>query len=303
MRMRSTSRRGGRARNGLVAHVMLSPWLLGAAAITLGPLLASLVLSFTDYSILLQATSFVGLDNYATAFADPKFSRSVIVTLTYVALAVPLQLTMALFLALLLERGIYLIGLYRAAFYLPSLLGSSVAVALLWRQIFKLDGPVNAVLAFFGSPVRNWVYDPDVSLLTLVLLQVWMFGSPMVIFFAGLKEIPQDVLEAAKIDGAGYLRRLKSIVIPLLTPMIFFNLVLQTVGAFQAFNQAYVVSGGTGGPVDSTLFYTLYVYIVGFIEYRMGYASALAWILVGFIGALTALQFAISRKWVHYGDS
>ncbi|MBZ2197942.1 carbohydrate ABC transporter permease [Occultella gossypii] len=290
-----------RARTWLAAHVMLLPWLVGALGITIGPLIASLVLSLTNYSIL-GSTEFVGLDNYAAVFSDPKFFKSMSVTLMYVCLAVPLQLGLALGLALLLEKGIRWLGVYRAGFYLPSLLGASVAIALLWRQIFKTDGLVNAVLSIFGVTGRNWLYDPDTALLTLVLLQVWTFGSPMIIFLAGLKEIPKELIEAATVDGAGYGRRLKSIVLPLLTPMIFFNLILQTVGAFQAFNQAYIVSGGTGGPVDSTLFYTLYVYIVGFIEYRMGYASALAWVLVIFIGILTAVQFIVSRKWVYYGD-
>src|SRR5690606_25005214 len=227
---------------------------------------------------------FIGIDNYAAVFQDPKFFKSMGVTLLYVCLSVPLQLALALTLALMLEKGIRWLGVYRAGFYLPSLLGASVAIALLWRQIFEVDGLVNAVLSIFGVPGRNWLFDPDTALLTLVLLHVWTFGSPMIIFLAGLKEIPKELIEAATVDGAGYGRRLKDIVLPLLTPMIFFNLVLQTVGAFQSFNQAYIVSGGTGGPVDSTLFYTLYVYIVGFVEYRMGYASALAWVLVVFIG-------------------
>lgn len=301
MKVKAGHSRPTRTRTWLSAHAMLSPWLLGAIGITAGPLIASLVLSLTDYSIL-GSTEYVGLANYRAVFEDPKFFTSMTVTLTYVCLAVPLQLALALGLALLLEKGIRCLGVYRAGFYLPSLLGASVAIALLWRQVFKSDGLVNAFLSIFGMPGRNWIYDPDTSLLTLVVLQVWTFGSPMIIFFAGLKEIPKNLIEAAIVDGAGYFRRLRSIVLPLLTPMIFFNVVLQTVGAFQSFNQAYIISGGTGGPVDSTLFYTLYVYIVGFVEYRMGYASALAWVLVVFIGALTAVQFIMSRKWVHYGD-
>lgn len=297
----TTAARPLHGRTWLSAHVMLLPWLVGALGITLGPLIASLVLSFTDYSILGE-TEFVGMENYEAVFSDPKFFKSMGVTLLYVCLSVPLQLALALTLALMLEKGIRWLGVYRAGFYLPSLLGASVAIALLWRQIFDVDGLVNAVLSIFGVPAKNWLFDPDTSLLTLVLLHVWTFGSPMIIFLAGLKEIPKELIEAARVDGASYARRLKDIVLPLLTPMIFFNLVLQTVGAFQSFNQAYIVSGGTGGPVDSTLFYTLYVYIVGFVQYRMGYASALAWVLVVFIGVLTALQFVISRKWVYYGD-
>lgn len=301
MKDQAVQARPKHTRTWISAHVMLSPWLVGAIGITLGPLIASFVLSLTDYSIL-GSTSFVGFDNYQAVVNDPKFFKSLSVTLVYVCLAVPLQLALALGLALLLEKGIRALGVYRAGFYLPSLLGASVAIALLWRQVFKADGLVNSVLSIFGVHGRNWIYDPDTSLLTLVVLQVWTFGSPMIIFFAGLKEIPKNLIEAAIVDGAGYGRRLRSIVIPLLTPMIFFNVILQTVGAFQSFNQAYIISGGTGGPVDSTLFYTLYIYIVGFIEYRMGYASALAWVLVVLVGALTAVQFILSRKWVHYGD-
>lgn len=299
---RTTTRaRTRRTRTWATAHLMLLPWLVGALGITLGPLIASLVLSLTNYSILGTA-EFIGLDNYQAIFNDPKFFKSMSVTLLYVCMSVPLQLALALALALMLEKGIRALGVYRAGFYLPSLLGASVAIALLWREIFAVDGLVNAVLSVFGVPAKNWLFDPDTALLTLVLLHVWTFGSPMIIFLAGLKEIPKELIEAATVDGAGYWRRLKDIVLPLLTPMIFFNLVLQTVGAFQSFNQAYIISGGTGGPVDSTLFYTLYLYIKGFVEYRMGYASALAWVLVIFIGALTALQFIISRKWVYYGD-
>src|SRR5690606_17601042 len=201
---------------------------------------------------------FIGIDNYAAVFQDPKFFKSMGVTLLYVWLSVPLQLALALTLALMLEKGIRWLGVYRAGFYLPSLLGASVAIALLWREIFAVDGLINAVLSVFGVPAKNWLFDPNTALLTLVLLHVWTFGSPMIIFLAGLKEIPKELIEAATVDGASYGRRLKDIVLPLLTPMIFFNLVLQTVGAFQSFNQAYIISvESTGPPVDTTLFYTL----------------------------------------------
>lgn len=292
-----------RGRNeGRVAHLMLIPWLVGLLLVTMGPLIASLALSFTDYSIF-AAPKFVGLQNYERLLGDERFWKALTVTAQYVLLAVPLQLALALGLALALDRGLRGLTFYRAAFYLPSLLGTSVAIGMLWRQLFAADGLVNAFLAWFGIQGGNWLYQPDMALNTLIILHVWTFGSPMVIFLAGLRAIPVEVREAAMVDGAGPTRRFLSITLPLLSPMVLFNLILQMAGAFQAFNQAYVISEGTGRPQDSTLFYTLYLYIQGFVGYEMGYASALAWVLVAIIGAVTAFQFWLSRKWVHYADS
>jgi multiple sugar transport system permease protein len=289
-------------RQGGVAHVFMAPWLLGLIAITLVPMLASLYLSFTDYNILGSPT-FVGAENYERLLADPRFWTSARVTLTYVALSVPLQLAFALALALVLDKGMRGLAFYRSAYYLPSLLGSSVAVAVLWRQIFGHNGIVNHVLGLFGAEGTNWLQHPSTALGTLVVLNVWTFGSPMVIFLAGLRQIPEELYEAARVDGASVLRQFGSITIPLLTPIIFFNLILQTIGSFQAFTQAHVVSGGTGGPVDSTLFYTLYIYQQAFVNFDMGYASALAWVLLVVIAVITAGHFLLSRYWVFYGDS
>ena len=217
-------------------------------------------------------------------------------------ISTPLQLGFALLLAVVLNRGIRGLPFYRGAYYLPSLLGASVAVAVLWREVFGHEGLINQVLGMFGIDGPGWISDPSTALGTLVVLNVWTFGSPMVIFLAGLRQIPTELYEAARVDGAGAWRQFINITLPMLTPIIFFNLVLQTIGAFQSFNQAYIVSGGTGGPVDSTLFYTLYVYQQGFVSFNMGYASALAWVLMLAIAVVTAVNFLLSRYWVFYGD-
>jgi multiple sugar transport system permease protein len=224
------------------------------------------------------------------------------VTFTYVIMAVPLKLAFALGLAMVLNRGIAGLPLYRALFYLPSLLGASVAIAVLWRQLFAKDGLVNVALGFFGINGPSWISDPNYSLYTLVLLSVWQFGSPMIIFLAGLRQIPSDVYEAANIDGANKMQQFIKITVPLLTPVIFFNGIVQTIDAFKAFTPAFIISEGTGGPIDSTLFYTLYLYQEGFAYFRMGYASALAWILLIIIACFTAFSFLTSRYWVHYND-
>lgn len=283
------------------AAVFLAPWFLGLGAITLFPLVASLYLSFTDYD-LLSAPEFVGFENFIHMFQDPRLIKSLQVTLTYVVTGVPLQLIAALGLALVLNRGMRGMSLYRSIFYLPSLMGGSVAIAILWRQVFGKDGIFNAFLGWFGLEGMGWISHPDTALWTIVLLHVWTFGSPMIIFLAGLRQIPDMYYEAAQLDGASKTRQFLSVTLPLLSPIIFFNVVMQVIGSFQAFTQAYVVSGGTGGPSDSTLFYTLYLYQEGFKNLHMGYASAMAWVLVLIILALTALNFWTSKFWVFYED-
>src|SRR5690606_24022133 len=216
---------------------------------------------------------------------------------------VPLQLAFALAIALLLDKGMRGLPIYRSIFYLPSMLGGSVAIALLWRQIFGTTGLVNQVLQLFGVPATTgYVSDPQYALWTLILLHVWTFGSPMVIFLAGLRQIPTMYYEAASLDGAGRLKKFLTITMPLLSPIVFFNLVLQIIGAFQSFTQAYVVSHGTGGPSDSTLFFTLYLYERGFTNFQMGYASAMAWVLLVIIAAFTAINFFAAKYWVFYDD-
>lgn len=291
-----------RRRENATAYLFLAPWFLGLVLITIGPILASLYLSFTDYP-LLSPPEWIGFDNFERMFNDRRFLQSLRVTFTYVLVSVPLQLWFALLLAIVLDKGIRGLAVYRAIYYLPSLLGSSVAVAILWRQIFGTRGLVNQMLGAIGvESTTGWVSHPDHALWTLILLNVWTFGSPMVIFLAGLRQIPRELYEAAAVDGAGPVRRFVKITLPLLTPIIFFNLVLQTINGFQSFTQSFIVSNGRGGPADSTLFYSLYLYQRGFGNFEMGYASAMAWILLMIIATITAFNFLAARHWVFYGD-
>lgn len=283
------------------AYLFLAPWLLGLVAFTIGPVIASLVLSFTDYN-LLQPPEFIGVDNWIAMTQDARLWNSLRVTFVYVLVSVPLQLALALAIAILLDRGMRGLAFYRSIFYLPSLLGGSVAIAILWRQVFGKEGLVNGVLAWFGIEGPGWIAHPDYALGTIIILHIWTFGSPMVIFLAGLRQIPEQFYEAAQVDGAGRVRRFVSITLPLLTPIIFFNLVLQVIFAFQSFTQAYIVSGGTGGPSDSTMFFTLYLYKRAFTDLDMGYASAMAWFLLLIIAGFTAFNFWLSRFWVFYDD-
>jgi len=294
--------RKNRLRAEIAGHAFLMPWLLGFLGLTLGPALASFYLSFTDFD-LVRDPRWIGAANYVRiATADPKFPASLGVTFTYVGLAVPLKLAFALSVALVLNKGIRGLPIYRALFYLPSLLGASVAIAVLWRQLFAGDGLVNHLLLPFGIHGPSWISNPDYSLYTLVVLSVWQFGSPMIIFLAGLRQIPREVYEAAAIDGATPWHQFWRITLPLLTPVMFFNAVVQTIEAFKAFTPAFIISAGTGGPIDSTLFYTLYLYQEAFNYFRMGYAAALAWVLVCIIAFFTAISFRTSRYWVHYGE-
>ena len=293
---------GLNAKNNAAALLFLSPWLVGMVCLTLGPILASFYLSLTSYDMF-TAPRWAGLDNYTKMFAeDGRYYQALKVTFTYVFLSVPLKLAFALGIAMLLDRRLRGLGFYRSVFYLPSLLGGSVAVAIMWRQVFAYDGVINQVLLRFGIDGPSWITSTDYALYTLVLLAVWQFGSPMVIFLAGLKQIPQDIYDAAEVDGAGPVRKFFSVTLPLLTPIIFFNLVMQMIGAFQAFTPAYIISNGKGGPADATLFYTLYLYEQAFTNFQMGYASAMAWVLVAIIGVTTAISFRSARFWVHYGD-
>jgi len=282
-------------------HIFLAPWTLGLFAITLFPMAATLYLAFTNYN-LLQSPEWTGLDNIQRMFGDERLHNSLQVTFTYVFVGVPMQLAVSLAVAMLLDRGMRGLSFYRSVFYLPSMLGSSVAISVLWRQIFGHSGLINQLLEMVGIEGQGWVSSPDTALGTLIILHVWTFGAPMVIFLAGLRQIPDMYYEAAAIDGASRFKQFFTITIPLLTPIIFFNLVMQLINAFQNFTQAFVVSGGTGGPADSTLFYTLYLYHQGFTRFDMGYASAMAWLLVLIIASLTAVNFLLAKYWVHYDD-
>jgi multiple sugar transport system permease protein len=293
----------GITRRDLTGYLFLAPWLLGFVVFTLGPVLVSLYLSFTTFD-LLRPPIWVGGSNYVRMFtADYRFYQALKVTFTYLLFEVPLKLAFALLIAVLLDKAVRGGGIYRALFYIPSLLGGSVAIAVLWRQLFEGDGVVNQVLRWlFGIQGPSWISNPDTAVYTLVILAIWQFGSPMIIFLAGLRQIPQDLYEAASMDGASKLRQFRRITLPLLAPVVFFNMVLQVIEGFKAFTPAFIISGGTGGPVDSTLFYTLFLYQEAFAYFRMGYAAALAWVLLLIIGCFTALSFLTSKYWVHYED-
>jgi pectin-derived oligosaccharide transport system permease protein len=294
-------RKVGREKENLAAYLFLAPWLLGLLLITIGPIVASLYLSFTNYN-LLQPAKWIGFENFSRMLSDERLHNALRVTFTYVLVSVPVQLALALLLAVVLDRGVRGMAFYRSIFYLPSLLGTSVAIAILWKRVFGSDGLVNQALALVGVQGQSWISEPGTALSTLIVLNVWTFGAPMVIFLAGLRQIPTMFYEAAAVDGAGRVRQFFSVTLPLLTPIIFFNLVLQIIHAFQSFTQAFVVSGGTGGPADSTMFYTLYLYNRGFGNFDMGYASAMAWVLLVIIAGFTAVNFFAARYWVFYDD-
>jgi multiple sugar transport system permease protein len=278
--------------------VFLLPWFIGML-FTVIPFGASLYLSFTDYN-LLNAPRWVGLDNFVGMINDERLRASLVVTFVYTFVSVPLSLAAALVVALLLNKGIRGLPIYRAVFYLPSLLGGSVAIVMLWRQVFGTNGIVNAFLGLFGIEGPSWVSDPNTALSVLIMLNIWTFGAPMVIFLAGLRQVPLMYYEAAAVDGASRWSQFRRITLPLISPIIFFNLVLSVIGSLQTFTQGYVMSNGSGGPANSTLFYNLYLYIQGFNQFNMGYASAMAWLLLIIVAVFTGINFLAQRYWVFY---
>ncbi|WP_019532965.1 carbohydrate ABC transporter permease [Paenibacillus ginsengihumi] len=285
----------------LVGYIFTAPFILGFLIFTLYPMISSLYYSFTDY-MLMDSPRWVGLDNYVTMFtADDKIIKSLQVTFTYVFASVPLRLCFALLVAMLLNKAIGGIGLYRSAYYLPSLIGGSVAVSIMWTQIFGDRGLINSALALIGiETTTSWIGYPGTALWTLIALSVWQFGSSMLIFLAGLKNIPASYYEAASVDGAGKVYSFFKITLPLLSPIILFNLIMQTISAFMTFTPAYIISRGEGGPLDNTLLYSLYLYRRAFQFFEMGYASAMAWVMLILIGLITLLIFQTSKYWVHY---
>ncbi|MFB6674047.1 carbohydrate ABC transporter permease [Streptomyces sp. NPDC056390] len=284
------------------AYVFLTPWMIGALVLTLVPMAVSLYLSFTDYN-LFDPPHWVGLRNYTEMLTDdPRYWRSVGTTMLYVVVAVPLKLGLALAVATLLKNLNRGRAFYRSAFYAPSLLGASMSIALVWRALFNDGGTVSGILDSVGIHAGGWVGNPDLAVYVVVLLTVWQFGAPMVIFLAGLQQISPDLYEAAALDGAGRWRQFVSITVPMLSPVVFFNLVLEIINSFQVFTPAFVISGGKGGPADSTMFYTLYLYERGFTASHMGYAAAMAWMLLIAIAAITLILFRTSRSWVFYAD-
>ncbi|MFE6624798.1 carbohydrate ABC transporter permease [Streptomyces sp. NPDC008086] len=294
--------RRGRRRENLAGYLFMSPWIAGFLLLTAGPMIASLYYAFTSYN-LFTPPQWVGLDNFTTMFQDPRWQKSVEVTLKYVVVATPLKLLLALGVALLLAQKRRGQGLYRAAFYMPSLIGASVSVGFVWRALFSDDAIVDRGQKILGLDVGGWIGNPDYVIYALVALSIWQFGAPMVIFLAGLKQVPQELYEAAEVDGAGPLRRFWNITLPMISPVLFFNVLLESIHAFQVFGSAYVVSDTRCGPADATLVYTCYLYQKGFKEAQMGFASAMAWTLVIAVALVTAVLFWSQKKWVHYEEA
>jgi multiple sugar transport system permease protein len=290
-----------RYQDQIAGYVFTAPFIIGFLAFTMYPMLSSLYFAFTKFDML-SAPEWIGLDNFVNFFtSDDKVGNSLAVTFGYVLTSVPLRLIFALLIAMLLNRNFKGIGLYRATYYLPSLIGGSVAVSIMWRQIFGDKGLLNATLGLLGiHTTTSWIGYPSTALGTIVLLSVWQFGSSMLIFLAGLKNIPATYYEAASVDGAGPLRRFRNITLPLLSPIILFNLIMQTISAFLTFTPVYIISNGEGGPLDHTLLYSLYLFRRAFVYFDMGYASAMAWIMLILIGLVTLIIFKTSRYWVHY---
>ncbi len=283
-----------------VGLVYIAPWILGFLGFQIYPLLASVYYSFTNYN-LIKLPKFVGFANYVFAFTkDANFAQSALVTILYTFTAVPLKLAFALAIALILNMRVKAIGIFRTVYYLPSIMGASVAVAVLWRFLFMKDGFLNQLLAAVNIQGPDWIGDTGFALFTISLVTVWQFGSSMVLFLAGLKQIPGELYEASCIDGAGKLRNFLHITIPMLSPILFFNLVMQIINGFQDFTAPLLITGG--GPAHATYLYGLLLYDNAFKFFKMGYASALSWLLFLVIIAVTALLFKSSSLWTHYED-
>lgn len=287
--------------NRFMGLIYLSPYIIGLLVFTALPFVVSFYLSFTDYNLMSKPV-FTGLANYIKLFtADRTFRKSLSVTLFYVLLTVPLKLIFALFIAVILNYRLKFINFFRTAFYVPSILGGSIAIAVMWRYIFADTGIVNMALTSLGFEAVNWFGDPTNALFTITLLRLWQFGSAMVIFLAALQSVDKSLYEAAAIDGANRWRAFVHITLPLITPVIFFNLIMQMVQAFQEFNGPYIIT--QGGPLKSTYLLPLYIYDEAFKRFDMGYASAIAWVLFAIIMVLTVIAFWSSRHWVYYaGD-
>lgn len=278
-----------------VGYIFSLPFIIGFLAFTLIPIAVSMYYSVTDYK-LGQTPAFIGIQNYLDLLKDERFINSVKVTLIYVVTSVPTKLIFALFVAYLLTQGRRGVTFYRSLYYVPSLIGGSIAVALVWKTIFSRKGLANTILASLGLQKLSWLGDPKLSMGILALMSAWQFGSSMIIFAAGLKEIPGSYYEAAEIDGANKWQRFLRITLPCLSPIILYNLVMQTITAFMAFTQAFVIT--QGGPNDATNFYALYVYNHAFKWSNMGYASAMSWLMLVLISLITFILFKSSKFWV-----
>lgn len=287
-----------RRKEALAFYLFISPWVIGFFLFYLSPVLSALYYSFTRWDLLTPPV-FVGLQNYARILAqDPQFWQSLKVTLVYTLTYVPLDMLLGLLIALLLNRKIRGIGIFRTIFYLPSVL-TGVAYVILWMWIFHPQlGLINTALRWVGITGPRWLLDPKYALSALVLMSLFQVGRSMVIFLAGLQDVPRELLEAAAIDGANTWHRFWQVTVPIITPAILFNLIFGIIMTFQSFTNVYIATNG--GPMDSTLFYVLYLYQRAFSFLEMGYASALAWILFILVLLLTVLIFSTSSKWVFY---
>ncbi|MFR6346158.1 MAG: carbohydrate ABC transporter permease [Enterocloster aldenensis] len=275
------------------------PFIIGFFMFLVVPMGMSLYYSFCDYNIL-SAPVFTGLDNFKHMFRDATFFKTLKVTFFFAFVSVPLKLLFALFVAMLLLKNSRLSGFYRAAYYLPSIIGGSVAVSVLWKRMFSSDGVINSLLQLIGIDCNvSWLGNTSTAIWVLILLVVWQFGSSMLIFLSALKQIPSSLYEAAMVDGSGPVYRFFKITLPLLTPTIFFNLVMQTISGFLAFTQCYIITEGK--PLNSTLLYTVYMYQQSFEFYNTGYGAALAWVMLAVIGLITLALFATKKFWVYEG--
>lgn len=294
-------RRGlSKLEQGYMGFILILPWLIGFCIFKLYPFVSSLVYSFTDYDLFKGVQNVVGFQNYIDAFTKPKNVKALQVTFTYAFMTVPLKLIFALFIAYILNFKIKGVGLFRTAYYVPSILGGSVAIAVLWKALFKNDGVINTILAMLGFESINFLADKNWALFIICLLRVWQFGSAMVLFLAALKGVPEDLYEAASIDGATKGRQFLSITIPLISPVIFYNLVTQLVQAFQEFNGPYIITNG--GPRNATTLISVIVYNTAFKDYKVGMSSAMAWVMFVIVMVLTAIAFVSQKKWVYYSD-
>ena len=307
MRSSSAARQDLRKRRGLskleqgyMGFVLILPWLIGFCIFKLYPFVSSLVYSFTDYDLFRGVQNVVGFQNYIDAFTKAKNVKALKVTFTYAFMTVPLKLIFALFIAYILNFKIKGVGLFRTAYYVPSILGGSVAIAVLWKALFKNDGVVNTILTMLGFESINFLADKNWALFIICLLRVWQFGSAMVLFLAALKGVPEDLYEAASIDGATKGRQFLSITIPLISPVIFYNLVTQLVQAFQEFNGPYIITNG--GPRNATTLISVIVYNTAFKDYKVGMSSAMAWVMFVIVMILTIIAFVSQKKWVYYSD-
>lgn len=275
------------------------PWLIGFIIFKGYPFLSSLYYSFTDMN-LQNSSYWYTLDNYREIFTDPQMLKAIGITFKYAFMTVPLKLIAALFIAYILCFPIKGVNLFRTAYYIPSVLGGSIAVSVLWKALFQKQGVINNLLMVFGIEGPSWLGDPDYALFLICLLHVWQFGSSMIIFLAALKGVPKDLYEAASIDGAGKWKQFFKITIPMISPVIFYNLVTQLCAAFQEFNSAYVITNG--GPNGATTLISLLIYNNAFQKFDMGMASAQAWVLFIIVGGLSLVAFMSQKRWVYYSD-